>query len=153
LTLVAGKIRSRLSFGHAALAVLLVHGLLTTAFALNTSYPAALVILAVTTGSALVFNVFTGSLRQSIVPSEMLGRVMSVAMVAAGLASPLGSILGGLAIEWTDNVALVYAVIGVMMVMIAAGFAFSALGHTDRYLAGDAGDERPAETVAHEPAA
>ena len=131
----AGQIRKRLSFGHAALGMLLVHGVLTLVFALNTNLWAATVILAVMMGSGLVFNVFTGSLRQLIVPSHLLGRVMSVAMVAAAAASPIGSILGGLAIEWTGDVALVYTIIGGLMILIAAGFAFSALGHADRYLA------------------
>ncbi|MDQ3548139.1 MAG: MFS transporter [Chloroflexota bacterium] len=150
LTLCAGQIRKRLSFGHAALGALLAHGLLTTAFALNTNYWLAMAILAVMMGSGLVFNVFTGSLRQSIVPSEMLGRVMSVAMVAAAAASPLGSILGGLAIEWTGDVAAVYTVIGLLMVAIATGFSFSALGHADRYLTNDDSATAPTGTVAGE---
>jgi hypothetical protein len=44
----------------------------------------------------------------------MLGRVISIASVLAWSAIPLGSLLGGFAISWTQNVALVYAVIGVL---------------------------------------
>ncbi len=150
LALSAGQIRKRLSFGHAALGALFVHGLLTTAFALNTNYWIAMTILAGTMGSGLVFNVFTGSLRQSIVPSEMLGRVMSVAMVASAAASPVGSILGGLAIEWTGNVALVYTVIGLLMIAIATGFSFSALGHADRYLTNEDSTTAPTGSVTGE---
>jgi len=64
----------------------------------------------------------------------MLGRVISVASVLAWSAIPLGSFLGGLAIEGTRNVVLVYAVIGVLTFLIPFSFSFTALGHAERYL-------------------
>ena len=64
----------------------------------------------------------------------MLGRVQTVAGVLAWSAIPLGATLGGLAIEWTANVALVYGVIGVSVFLVALAFSFTALGEAERYL-------------------
>ena len=76
----------------------------------------------------------TGSLRQAIVPSHMLGRVISVAMVIAWSANPLGALLGGWVIERTGSVATVYAVIGVLTFLIPLAFSFTPLGGAERYL-------------------
>jgi len=92
-------------------------------------------------GLGILFNINTGSLRQAIVPNHMLGRVISIAMVLAWSANPIGAILGGLAIEWTHDVALVYAVVGVLTVLIPFGFSFTALGHAERYISSAADDE------------
>ena len=59
---------------------------------------------------------------------------MSIASVIAWSAIPLGSLLGGFAISWTQNVALVYGVIGVLIFLIPFGFSFTALGHADKYI-------------------
>ncbi len=61
-------------------------------------------------------------------------------MVCGGSANPIGGLLGGLAIEWTHNVALVYAVVGVLTVLIPFCFSFTALGHAERYMSSAAGD-------------
>ena len=88
-------------------------------------------------GLGILFNINTGSLRQAIVPNNMLGRVISIASVLAWSAIPLGSLLGGYAIEQTKNVALVYGVIGVLVFLIPFSFSFTALGHAERYLPKD----------------
>ena len=87
-------------------------------------------------GLGLFFNINTTSLRQQIVPSHLLGRVVSIAGVLAWSAIPLGALLGGWAIAATDDVALVYGVIGGLTFMIALAFRFSALGRADDYLGG-----------------
>lgn len=80
------------------------------------------------------FNINTVSLCQAIVPDRMLGRVQSIARVLAWSAIPAGALLGGLAIERTGNVALVYGVVGVLVFFTALSFSFSALGRAERYL-------------------
>jgi hypothetical protein len=55
----------------------------------------------------------------------MLGRVMSIAGVLAWSAIPVGALLGGLAIQQTHNVALVYGAIGVLIFLIPVVFAFT----------------------------
>ena len=128
LSLAAGPIRGRVSFSKAALGALMLHGLLTLA-------------LALTSGFGLFFNINTTSIRQAIVPNRMLGRVQTVAVVLAWLAVPLGSALGGLAIEWTANAALVYGVIGVSAFLVAFAFSFTALGKAEGYLPSRQGHE------------
>jgi len=93
-------------------------------------------------GLGTLFNINTGSLRQAIVPNQMLGRVISIAMVLAWSANPIGALAGGLLIERTGDVRLIYAAIGIITFMIAFVFRVaSPLGHAERYLA-------PASTAA-----
>ncbi len=134
LSLLAGPLRKRWSFSTVALGALMLEGVLTVAFAFMRWYWFALVLWALAAGLGILFNINTGSLRQAIVPNHMLGRVISIASVLAWSAIPLGSIVGGLAIEWTKNVVLVYAVIGVVSFLIPFVFSFTALGHAERYL-------------------
>ncbi|MCX6046401.1 MAG: MFS transporter, partial [Chloroflexi bacterium] len=134
LALLAGVLRKRWSFSTVALGALMVSGLLQIVFSLNTGYWVALVLWALYSGLGILFNINTGSLRQAIVPNHMLGRVMSIAGVLAWSAIPVGTFIGGLAIEKTGNVALVYTVIGVLVFLIPLGFWFTPLGHAERYL-------------------
>lgn len=133
--LVAGRIRRKLSFGRATLGSLTVIGALTVGFALNRIYWLALVLWALSSGVGILFNINTGSLRQAIVPSHLLGRVISTAGVLAWSAIPLGGLLGGYVVRWTGSIELVYAAIGVLLSGIAVCFyLFSPLGHAERYL-------------------
>jgi predicted MFS family arabinose efflux permease len=137
LGLMAGKLRKKLSFSHAALGALMVSALLTIGFAANRNYWVALPLLALINGLGIFFNINTGSLRQAIVPNHLLGRIISIAGVLAWSAIPLGGLLGGFAVKWTGSVALVYAVIGVLTFTVALYFyVFSPLGRAERYLPG-----------------
>jgi MFS family permease len=134
LSLLAGRIRRKLSFSVAALGALMLYGILTFVFAWTEVYWLALPLWALISGLGLFFNINTISLRQEIVPSHMLGRVVSIAGVLAWSAIPLGTLLGGYAIEATGDVALVYAVIGVLSFLIAFSFRFTALGHAEDFI-------------------
>jgi MFS family permease len=141
LSLLAGPIRRRLPFSIAALGALMLYGILTFVFAWMEAFWLALPLWALISGLGLFFNINTISLRQEIVPSHMLGRVISIAGVLAWSAIPLGTLLGGWAIEATGDVALVYAVIGVVSFLIAFSFRFTALGHAEDFI------EQPVEPV------
>jgi len=135
LSLAAGPLRKRWSFGNVALGALMLSGLLTIGFAYTTSLWFAVVLWALISGLGILFNINTGSLRQAIVPNQMLGRVISIAMVLAWSANPIGALAGGLFIERTGDVRLVYAVIGLLTFLIALVFRVaSPLGHAERYL-------------------
>ncbi len=134
LSLAAGPLRKRWSFSAVALGALALQGLLIIGLALTRWYWAALPIWMLCAGLGILFNINTGSLRQAIVPNHLLGRVVSIAGVLAWSAIPLGTLLGGLAITWTGNVALVYAVSGVLTVIIPLLFALTPLGHAERYM-------------------
>ena len=65
----------------------------------------------------------------------MLGRVISIAMVLAWSANPIGAVGGGFLIERLGDVRLIYAAIGLVTFLIALAFrVFSPLGHAERYL-------------------
>jgi MFS family permease len=132
--LLAGWFRKRWSFSAVALGALTASALLQIVFAFNTNLWLALPLWALASGLGILFNINTGSLRQAIVPNHMLGRVISVAGVLAWSAIPLGSYLGGLAIERTGNVSLVYWVTGVIVLIIPNLFRFTALGRAEAYI-------------------
>ncbi len=134
LALAAGQLRKRWSFSTVALGALMMEGALTVVFALMHWYWPALALWTLIGGLGILFNINTSSLRQAIVPNHLLGRVISIASVLAWSAIPLGSLLGGFAISWTKNVALVYGVIGVLYFLIPFTFSFTALGHAERYI-------------------
>jgi len=140
LSLAAGPLRKRWSFGNVALGALMLSGLLTIGLAYTTSLWIAIVLWGLSSGLGILFNINTGSLRQAIVPNQMLGRVISVAMVLAWSANPIGALAGGLVIERTGDVRLVYAIIGLATFVIALAFRVaSPLGHAERYLSSGAG--------------
>jgi MFS family permease len=140
LSLAAGPLRRRWSFGNVALGALMLSGLLTVGLAYTTSLWIAVVLWGVSSGLGILFNINTGSLRQSIVPNHMLGRVISIAMVLAWSAQPIGALAGGFLIERTGDVRLVYGVIGIVTFLIALVFRLaSPLGHAERYLTPSAG--------------
>lgn len=134
VSLIAGRIRKRWTFGAVALGSLMIQGVLNVVLAYQTNYWIAMGIWMLFGAVGVLFNINSGSLRQSIVPNHLLGRVISVAGVIAWSAIPIGTLAGGFAIERTGDVALVYAVIGVLTFVIAFAFRFSALGHAQRYL-------------------
>jgi hypothetical protein len=140
LSLAAGPLRKRWSFGNVALGALMLSALLVIALAYTTSLWVAVVLWALSSGFGILFNINTASLRQAVVPNHMLGRIISVAMVLAWSANPIGALAGGLLIERTGDVRLVYAVIGLVTFLIALVFRVaSPLGHAERYLSSGAG--------------
>lgn len=134
LSLLAGLLRKRWSFSRVALSALMCMGLCVLALSFTQWYWLALLIIALENGCGILFNINTGSLRQAIVPNHMLGRVISIASVLAWSAIPLGSLLGGYIINQTQNIVLVYGGIGVLTILIPLCFAFTPLGHAERYL-------------------
>jgi MFS family permease len=139
--LLAGRLRKRFSFTALAMTSLMLMGLCTIVFAGMRWYWFALPIWAAAQGLGILFNINTGSLRQAIVPNHLLSRILSIAAVLAWSAIPAGALVGGWVISATDNVALVYGVIGLIVIGIAAFFRFfTALGDAQRYV-----DERKAE--------
>ena len=138
-SLAAGPLRKRWSFGNVALGALMLSGVLLVLLAFAPSYWIAVLCWGLSAGLGTLFNINTGSLRQAIVPGHMLGRIITIAMVLAWSANPIGAIAGGVAIERTHDVQLVYVVVGVLTFLIPLYFRlFSPLGHAERYL------ERPA---------
>jgi MFS family permease len=139
--LLAGRLNKRFGFTTLAMTSLMLMGALLVVFAGIRWYWVALPIWAAQSGLGILFNINTGSLRQAIVPNQLLGRVLSIAGVLAWSAIPAGALVGGWVVSATGNVALVYGLIGIMTICIAVFFRlFTALGDAQRYV-----DERQAE--------
>ena len=137
-SLLAGWLRKRMSFSAVVLGCLMAAGLSLAAFAAVPWFWLALPFYLLHSGFGSLLNINTFSLRQAIVPNNMLGRVLSVAGLLAFSATPIGSLIGGFAIQRTQNVALVFGAIGVMLFLIPLAFTRTALGHADRYLPAEA---------------
>ena len=139
--LLAGRLRKRFSFTALAMTSLMLMGVCTIVFAGMRWFWAAVPLWGAAGGLGILFNINTGSLRQAIVPNNLLSRVLSIAGVLAWSAIPAGALVGGWVISATDNVAAVYGGIGILTICIAAFFRFfTALGDAQRYV-----DERQAQ--------
>jgi predicted MFS family arabinose efflux permease len=139
--LLAGRLRRRFSFTTLAMSSLMLMGAFEVVFAGMRWFWAAVPLWAASSGLGILFNINTGSLRQAIVPNHLLSRILSIAGVLAWSAIPAGALVGGAIVKATGKVALVYGVIGILNICIAAFFRFfTALGDAQRYV-----DERKAE--------
>jgi MFS family permease len=133
--LMAGRIRKHFSFSTVAKWALIVESCLFVVFALMTNVWIAMIVFGLMQGLSVLFNVQTSSLRQLITPNQILGRVMSVATVLAWSAIPLGSYLGGLAIEATGRPDLIYAVLGGLSLIIPLFFfTFTELKQAEKHI-------------------
>lgn len=136
LALAANPLRRRLSFSKVALGTIMLGGTLIVFLASTRWYWVALLLWASIWGLVILFQINSNSLWQAIVPGRLLGRVQSVVNVLSWSAIPLGTFVGGLVIEQTQNVAVVYGTIGVLIFLAALIFSFTALGHAERFLTG-----------------
>ncbi len=126
-SLIANRLRKRWSFGIFVLGSLMLEGAFTAALALTRVYWVALLLWALRGGVDILFLIGTYSLSQAIVPNHLLGRVITFTRVLTWSTGALGALIGGLAIEQTKNVALIYAVIGLLVSLIAFAFLLTPL--------------------------
>jgi MFS family permease len=134
LALAAGPLRRHLSFSKAVLSAPMLGGILIVLLASTRWYWTALVLWASIWGLVVFFDINTNTLLQTVVPEHLLGRVRSAVSVLSWSAIPLGTLVGGVAIERTQNVALVYGAIGAIVTVSALVFTFTAVGHAGRHL-------------------
>ncbi len=136
-SLVAGRFLKHSPVGSNALGALLMEGVFTALTAVTHWYWVLLLLWALRGSADVLFTITSYSLAQSTVPNQLLGRAITVIRVLTWSTASLGALLGGLAIERTHNVALVYAVIGLLIFGITLTFFLTPLGHTERYLSKD----------------
>jgi MFS family permease len=134
LALVASPLRRRLSFSKVMLGTLMLQGVLTVLLASTRAYWVGVLLWAVMWGLVVLLDINSNSLWQMIVPNRLLGRVQSVVNVLSWSTIPLGTFIGGVAIQLTQDVSLVYRAIGIIIFLAAVAFSFTALGHAERYL-------------------
>ncbi|SEB42730.1 Transmembrane secretion effector [Amycolatopsis tolypomycina] len=96
--------------------------------------------------AVVAVNVVLATARHTLVPGELLGRVLGVWRTVVWGAIPPGALLGGVLTERLGSAARTFAVSGVAMLVVAA-FAFGALR---RFSLGDKSDSAAALTH-HDP--
>jgi len=138
LSLAAGPLRRHWPFSRVALGLLEIQGFVVIILAQFHIFWAVLPLIALWQGLGVLFTINTTSLRQTLTPNRLLGRVVATSSVLGGVMIPFGSLLGGFAIARTGDVGLVFTVIGALVFLIAIAFSFTALGHAERYLPRDA---------------
>jgi len=102
---VAAAVLARLGAATSLVAVIVGCALGALAVGVAPSWPMAAVAFVVTGFLGTVWNVATVSLRQSIIPSHLLGRVNSVYRMIAWGAMPIGAVVGGAVVSGVAAVA------------------------------------------------
>ena len=93
------KISARLGSGPSLYLTLLTAPLITLIIGLSSSWQLFWALTAIGTCFAVLWNVITVSLRQSIIPSHLLGRVNSVYRFFAWGSLPIGTLIGGALVD------------------------------------------------------
>lgn len=100
----ASKVSQRIGQGASLFTTLIVSGLTLLITGLTSSAVVVWVMFAIGSYVAVLWNVITVALRQSIIPDRLLGRVNSVYRFFAWGMMPIGGALGGLIVAVTDAV-------------------------------------------------
>jgi MFS family permease len=97
------KIAKHLGSGPSLYLTLLGMPIMNLAIGLTSNWYLVWLMIASTTVVAVLWNVITVSLRQSIIPSELLGRVNSVYRFFAWGSLPIGTLIGGALVDFTQS--------------------------------------------------
>ncbi|GGJ52769.1 MFS transporter [Deinococcus roseus] len=127
-SLLAGWFNQRFKPGHLILGTVFLQGVALILFALSQNFWLSAVWWAIDNGLIMLCAISARVLRQSMVPSELLGRVVTVAEVLAWSAIPLGGFLGAYLVEHTHNINAVYLGIGIAVLLLSLPFLMSPLG-------------------------
>jgi Transmembrane secretion effector len=133
-SLIASRLRKHVSFGVFVLGSMLLEGVLTAALPLSHVYLIGLLLWGLRGGVDVLFTIGSYSLTQVIVPDQLLGRVITFIRVFTWSTASVGALLGGLVIEWSGNVGLVYAGVGLLVCCSSLAFAFTPMGHAERFV-------------------
>lgn len=127
LSLLAGLLRKRLPLGVLILGTLMIQAMCTFAATLTHMYWLVLILWSIRMGTIILFNINTYSLTQTIVPNELLGRVIIFTRVLTWSTATIGVLLGGILIEQVRSVGLVYMGIGLLCFLTALAFILTPL--------------------------
>jgi MFS family permease len=117
-SLFAGAFRRRLGTTRTVVVALLVAGLANLAIASSSSWFVVGAMMVAVAFAGGLWNVVTNSLRQSLVPDRLLGRVQSTHRLLSWGAIPLGTLLGGL-LSQLIGLRAPFAVAGVVLAVLA----------------------------------
>lgn len=102
---VAPRISKLLGSGKSLAVTLAVMPITSVIIGFTSHWQVLWVLTAISTIFAVLWNVITVSLRQSIIPSELLGRVNSVYRFFGWGSIPIGAFAGGVLVSVTENLA------------------------------------------------
>jgi MFS family permease len=103
-TFFASKVSSKLGSGASLLATLLANIFIPAVIGISSHWVVVWGVFGLFTFTAVLWNVITVSLRQTIIPDRLLGRVNSVYRFFAWGMMPIGSVVGGLLVVGTETV-------------------------------------------------
>ena len=98
------KISAKLGSGPSLYLTLISGPIVSLIIGLSSSWQLFWLLTAISTVFAVLWNVITVSLRQSIIPSHLLGRVNSVYRFFAWGSIPIGTLIGGALVDIFENV-------------------------------------------------
>ena len=150
---VAGRLAKRLSFRLLTLGSLGAWGVLVVFMALSRWFWLSSLLWFFTAAMPVLYSVRTVTLRQTIVPERLLGRVQMIAAVLAWSAQPLGAIAGAGLLESGVRISTLYAGIGIAVVLIVLASSFGSLGRPDSALPSAPDGTTQSATSASEPVA
>ena len=101
--IIAPRISKRLGSGRSLALTLATVPATSLVIGLTSSWQIVWILLAFSTIFAVLWNVITVSLRQKIIPGELLGRVNSVYRFFGWGSIPIGAFLGGVVVSVTEN--------------------------------------------------
>ncbi len=101
----ASAVSKRLGSGPSLWSTLIIGGVTSIIIGLTSSWPLVWVMFSIAIFFGVLWNVITVSLRQTIIPDHLLGRVNSVYRFFAWGSLPLGALLGGTLILATESFA------------------------------------------------
>lgn len=96
----------------------------------RSGYVAAL-LFAIASAGVMVWNVLTMSLRQTLIPPELFGRVQGAYRTVVWGGIPLGALAGGLLADLV-GVQAVFVVVGALLLLLAGGLAAVVRRHPDQ---------------------
>jgi len=100
----ASRVAERIGSGPSLGVTLAGGGVITIAIGLSSLWPIVWTLFAVFTFTAVLWNVITVSLRQTVIPNELLGRVNSVYRFFAWGMMPLGALLAGATVAIAETI-------------------------------------------------
>ena len=95
---IASSVSKKYGSGACLAAVLLTSAASAAVIGLVASWPIVMVMFTIEAGVGILWNVITVSLRQTIIPPRLLGRVNSVYRFFAWGMMPIGAAVGGLTV-------------------------------------------------------
>ena len=100
--LLGARVTARLGSGPVLWSTILVGGVTSAISGLTSTWTVVWVMMAVSTVTAMLWNVLTVSLRQTVIPDELLGRVNSVYRFFGWGMMPIGALAAGLLVAVAD---------------------------------------------------